>query len=148
MYRRGIRTDKFLLVLGGRVELLVGSENFRSKLQSFNYIGEEALTKPFFVPDFSAVVMTAARVYCISKDLYEKYQSYQTISRHRNSNMRILGPGSPLTIRRNSSRGNLGTPSPFPEREALLSHRTDSGTHQTSPKLSPAYGTFNAKKTL
>lgn len=144
LYKRGIRTDKFLLVLGGRVELLVGSENFRSKLQSFNYIGEEALTKPFFVPDFSAVVMTAARVYCISKDLYEKYQSYQTISRHRNSNVRILGPGSPLTIRRTPSRANFSSPSPFPEKEALLGHRSDSAQHHNAKGPQQPYGTFNA----
>ncbi|KPA78447.1 hypothetical protein ABB37_06074 [Leptomonas pyrrhocoris] len=144
LYKRGIRTDKFLLVLGGRVELLVGSENFRSKLQSFNYIGEEALTMPFFVPDFSAIVTAAARVYCIPKELYEKYLSYQTISRHRNNNVRILGPGSPLTIRLSPARSTFN-PSPAPEKESLLGSQSE-GSHHHSPRGQP-YGTFSSKKT-
>lgn len=143
IYSRGVRTNHFLLVLGGRVELLVGAENFRSKLQSFNFIGEEALTKPFFVPDFSAVVMTAARVYCISKELYEKYLSYQTMSRHRNSNVRILGPSSSVGMRRTPSRANV-TASPAAERESLLGPREDSMYHLSAK--TNAYGTFNGKK--
>lgn len=148
LYKRGIRTDKFLLVLGGRVELLVGQESFRAKLQSFNYIGEEALTKPFFVPDFSAVVMTAARVYCISKELYDKYQSYQTISRNRNSNVRILGPSSPLAMRRTPSRANL-TPVSVPEKEPLLGGVHSDSTHYRprSPK-GQQYGACNSKKNI
>ncbi|KPI85942.1 hypothetical protein ABL78_4985 [Leptomonas seymouri] len=143
LYKRGIRSDKFLLVLGGRVELLVGSENFRSKLKSFNYIAEEALAMPFYVPDFSAIVMSAARVYSISKDLYDKYLSYQTMSRSRNNNVRILGLGSPLTIRQSSSRANLGS-SLIPENESLLGPRVGGGRHPV-PKV-PPYGTFNPNK--
>jgi metal transporter CNNM len=149
LYTRGIRTDKFLLVLGGSVELLVGSENFRSKLQSFNYIGEEALTKPFFVPDFSAVVMTAARVYCIPREIYDKYQSYQAISRHRNSNVRILGPNSSAAIRRTPSRANF-TASPAPEKEALLGAHDSGHSHiiRGQRQQPQPYGTFTSKKTL
>ena len=142
LYRRGIRSDHFLLVLGGRVELLVGSDNFRSKLQSFNFIGEDALTSPFFVPDFSAVVMTAARVYCIPKDLYEKYLSYQTNSRHRSTNMRILGPGLPTGMRRTPSRATLNA-SPAAEKEGLLVQHNEV---LTGGARANAYGTFGSKR--
>ncbi|KAG5503591.1 hypothetical protein JIQ42_05812 [Leishmania sp. Namibia] len=139
LFSRGIRSDRFLLVLGGCVELLVGAEAFRSKLQSFNYIGEEALTTPFFVPDYSAIVITAARVYSISKALFDKYLYYQSISRQHSSNVRILGPGSQSSLRSSTSRPALATMASN-EREGLLSHRTDS-----TPTLQRHYGTTSKK---
>lgn len=127
LYSRGIRSDRFLLVLGGRVELLVGSEAFRTKLQSFTYIGEDALTSPFFVPDFSAIVISAARFYSISRGLFEKYLSYQSLSRHRSSTVRILGPppsNPPTTLRPSASRQALSALAGN-ERESLLGNRGD-----------------------
>ncbi|KAK7196133.1 hypothetical protein NESM_000548200 [Novymonas esmeraldas] len=122
LYSRGLRSDCFTLVLGGRVELLVGAETFRSKLQSFNFIGEEALTKSFFVPDYSAIVLSAARVYRISSAVFDKYLSYQSINRHRNSTLRILGPNTAASMRASASRQSLNIMENN-ERETLLSPR-------------------------
>ncbi|KAG5507548.1 hypothetical protein JKF63_06497 [Porcisia hertigi] len=135
LYSRGIRSDRFLLVLGGCVEILVGPEAFRSKLQSFNYIGEEALTASFFVPDFSVVVMTAARVYSISRALFEKYLHYQSSTRHHASKVRILSPGIPSSLRTSTSHRYPVTVTGS-EKDSLLCHCGD--TIQVPPKQ---YGT-------
>ncbi|KAG5481623.1 hypothetical protein CUR178_06975 [Leishmania enriettii] len=139
LFSRGIRSDHFLLVLGGCVELLVGAEAFRSKLQSFSYIGEEALTTSLFVPDYSAIVITAARVYRISKALFDKYLYYQSISRQHSSNVRILGPSSQSSLRPFTSRPALANMASN-EREGLLSHRTES-----TPTFQRHYGTTSKK---
>lgn len=141
LYSCGIRSDRLLLVLGGCVELLVGTEAFRTKLQSFNYIGEEALTTPFFVPDYSAAVITGARVYSIPKGLFDKYQYYQFASRQRSNNVRILSPGLPTLLRSSASRQGTSTMARS-ERDSLLGHRMDS-----AQALQRQYGT-TSKKTL
>ncbi|KAG5480984.1 hypothetical protein LSCM1_06658 [Leishmania martiniquensis] len=141
LFSRGIHSDRFLLVLGGCVELLVGGEAFCSKLQSFNYIGEEALTTPFFVPDYSAIVITAARVYSISKTLFDKYLYYQSINRHRRNNVHILGPGSSCSLHPSSSRQALAT-MPSSERDSLLCQRCDH-----TQALQRQYGATSKKTT-
>ncbi|GET87721.1 hypothetical protein, conserved [Leishmania tarentolae] len=139
LYSSGIRTERLLLVLGGSVELLVGPEAFRAKLQSFNYIGEEALTTPFFVPDYSAIVTTAARVYSISKVLFDKYHYYQYANYQRSSGARILSPTFPGLLRASASRQGLNTMTSS-ERESLLGHRMDG-----ADALQRQYGTTNKK---
>ncbi|CAJ1021908.1 putative Cyclin M transmembrane N-terminal domain containing protein [Leishmania shawi] len=139
LYSRGIRSDRLLLVLGGCVELLVGSEGFRSKLQSFNYIGEGALTTPLFIPDFSAVVLTAARVYSIPKALFDKYYHYQSINRERSSNVCVLSPSLQSTLRPSVSRQAMTTMAGS-ECDSLLGHRTDG-----IQALQRQYGTTSKK---
>ncbi|EPY41390.1 hypothetical protein AGDE_02534 [Angomonas deanei] len=95
LYSKGKHTNIFTLTLGGRVDMLVGNDNFPTNLSSFNSVGEEALTSEFYIPEYSAVVMRAARVYRIPKHKYELYLSYQSISSHRASHIRVLGGRQP-----------------------------------------------------
>lgn len=76
------------------MNILVSDENFPSRLLSFNFVGEKALTTPFYVPDFSAIVTSPARLYRISKVKYEKYLSYVSHEVHVAHRVRILSANS------------------------------------------------------
>lgn len=107
LYSKGMPTECFTLVLGGQVDLLVGRDSFPSKLLSFNFIAEEALTSPFYVPEFSAIVRTAARVYRIPKEKYEKYVTFQSVAKNVGTRVRILSSNTTLQQQRGSPRAAL-----------------------------------------
>jgi CBS domain-containing protein len=56
MYENNVPSDMCTLLLGGRVTIVVGSENFRSDVSSWSVLGKAALENPTFTPDFSAFV--------------------------------------------------------------------------------------------
>lgn len=56
MYEKDKPADKCTLILGGKVTVLAGSENFRSDLSSWSLLAPRALTGDLYVPDFSAYV--------------------------------------------------------------------------------------------
>ncbi|EPY31198.1 hypothetical protein STCU_00065 [Strigomonas culicis] len=138
LYAKGVSADHFTLVLGGRVDMLVGNDNFSSKLLSFDSIGEEALTSNFYVPEFSAAVLSSARVYRIPKATFEKCLSYQSIRENRKSHIRVLGGKSSQKAQsRTRSRGaEIGDPLEFSTQKCTLPSGLSSGSNK-------AYGTFN-----
>ncbi|CCW61278.1 unnamed protein product [Phytomonas sp. EM1] len=77
LYKKGVCSTNFTIVLGGQVELLVGEETFSTRIFSFSHVGEEALISSVFIPNFSAIVLQPARVYCIPRELYIEYASHQ-----------------------------------------------------------------------
>lgn len=56
LYEKGTASDTCTLILGGKVTVLVGAENFRSDLSSWAVMGISALERSDFCPDFSAFV--------------------------------------------------------------------------------------------
>nr|CCC94597.1 putative receptor-type adenylate cyclase GRESAG 4 [Trypanosoma congolense IL3000] len=76
LYRSGVVSSMFTLVLGGRVEVLVKSCGFSLRRRSFEWLGEDALRLPHYVPDFDAVVLYPTCLYRIPRELYNKYNYY------------------------------------------------------------------------
>lgn len=72
LYRRGVASDVFTLVLGGQVDLLVGFDCFHSSISSFDFIGEDALLSSFYTPDCTAVVQRPTRLFRIRRSSYER----------------------------------------------------------------------------
>lgn len=72
LYRKGVPSNVFTLVLGGTVDLLLGDDCFHSSLHIFDFIGEDALLLPSYIPDFTAVVGRPTRVYQIHKKLFDR----------------------------------------------------------------------------
>lgn len=94
LYKRGIPSEYFTLVLGGQIDLLVGCDCFHSTLRSFEFIGEDALFLPFYIPDCTAVVQRPARVYRIHKSAYERIYSAITDLAEQSANTRYISNAS------------------------------------------------------
>lgn len=81
LYKKGVPADFFVLVLGGVVDVLLGDDCFHSSLHIFDFVGENALLLPLFIPEFTAVVRRPARVYIITRkafdDVYELLEKHQ-----------------------------------------------------------------------
>lgn len=56
MYTRGVPSDTCTLILGGKVTVLAGTDEFRSDVSSWSLLGALALTEPVYTPDFTAFV--------------------------------------------------------------------------------------------
>lgn len=56
LYEKETPADKCTLILGGKVTVIAGSENFRSDLSSWSLVAPRALTEDLYLPDFSAYV--------------------------------------------------------------------------------------------
>jgi hypothetical protein len=56
LYAKGVPSDTCTLILGGKVTVLVGAENFRTDLSSWAVMGISAFEKSDFCPDFTAFV--------------------------------------------------------------------------------------------
>jgi hypothetical protein len=56
LYEKGVKSDACTLILGGKVTIIVGEEDFRSELSSWSVLGRTALENISFSPDFSAYV--------------------------------------------------------------------------------------------
>ena len=70
LYTRGIDSDAFHLILSGKVNVCSGNEGFMITQSSFNYLGQEALVRDDYRPDFSAKVMGQARILKITRQQY------------------------------------------------------------------------------
>jgi len=71
IFKKGNKSKNFVLILSGKVEIYSGRENFMSIASSFTPIGQNALLKANYVPDFTAVVVEATKYLQIS------FKSYQ-----------------------------------------------------------------------
>jgi hypothetical protein len=56
LYKKGTPSDVCTLILGGKVTVLVGAENFRSDLSSWAVMGISVFEQSEFCPDFTAFV--------------------------------------------------------------------------------------------
>jgi hypothetical protein len=67
LYRRGQSSSTFTLVLQGRAYVWAGSESFLSEIAPWSCIGNNALSRGDYCPDFTAVTVGACRLLQISK---------------------------------------------------------------------------------
>ena len=56
LYEKNVSSDKFTLILSGKVTIVVGSENFRSDIAAWSVLGVNALEDNQWAPDYSAFV--------------------------------------------------------------------------------------------
>jgi CRP-like cAMP-binding protein len=67
LYRRGELNSTFTLVLQGRACVWAGSESFLSEVAPWTCVGNNALLKADYRPDFTAVTAGACRLLQISR---------------------------------------------------------------------------------
>jgi len=72
LYERGKIADTFYLILSGHVEIKTGNEMFKVSYAKYNYLGEHALEKNNYKPDFTAKVQKKAKLLAITKKAYLK----------------------------------------------------------------------------
>ena len=72
LYTRGVDSDCFHLILGGKVQVCSGNEGFMITQSAFNFLGAEALVRDDYRPDFSAKVIEQARILKITRVEYRK----------------------------------------------------------------------------
>ena len=56
LYKKARLTDFCTFILGGKVSVVAGKDNFRSDVSSFNLLAPGALSEKLYAPDFSAYV--------------------------------------------------------------------------------------------
>ena len=71
LYRPGESSDRFTLVLQGQLKIFAGSEDFESELGPWSYVGQSALTKDNYAPDFKAFACKGSRVLFINRADYK-----------------------------------------------------------------------------
>jgi len=82
LYENKKPCDVFTLVLGGKVTVLVGSENFRSDISAWSVLGKAALENPAFSPDFTAYVSDGpCKCLCIQRSAFIAAVDASTIER-------------------------------------------------------------------
>lgn len=57
-----IREMFFTLILNGKVEVISGTDEFKSESGPWSFLGVRALSQAEFIPDFSARVLTTTRI--------------------------------------------------------------------------------------
>eukprot|EP01025_Chloroclados_australasicus_P030843 TRINITY_DN31030_c0_g1_i5.p1 TRINITY_DN31030_c0_g1~~TRINITY_DN31030_c0_g1_i5.p1 ORF type:complete len:527 (-),score=68.24 TRINITY_DN31030_c0_g1_i5:393-1973(-) len=74
LYQKGQVSDKFSLILQGKLLVYAGNEMFMSELGPWNYLGASALScqqKPY-LPDYDAITYGQCRVLRIARGEYDK----------------------------------------------------------------------------
>lgn len=71
IYKKGVSTEYFTLILQGKVVVYAGSDAFESELGPWCYIGQKALTTDPFLPDFKACPQGAVRLLKIRRGDYK-----------------------------------------------------------------------------
>ncbi|CDW89146.1 UNKNOWN [Stylonychia lemnae] len=72
LYRRGVASEDFILLLQGKVQVQSGLDQFQVTLSTFNYFGLDALITDNYIPDYTARVSKYARIIRISRINYRK----------------------------------------------------------------------------
>ncbi|ESS62832.1 hypothetical protein TCDM_09447 [Trypanosoma cruzi Dm28c] len=141
LYRDGVQTTVFTLVLGGTVQAFVGSSKFPLRRRSFQWFAEEALTLENYVPDFDAFVLSPTRVYRIPKDVYARYLRYNEIYTHTYDKIVMMGKKT-TGMNQHASSHALST-----QREEVFQKRQAKGDDREgllkTQKESGLYGTFD-----
>ena len=90
LYQRGVPSDHFTLILSGKVMVYSGHEGFMITQSSFNYLGDQALTRDDFKPDFSAKVVENSRILRITREKYR--EALSSLQQTKNVQRRHYGP--------------------------------------------------------
>eukprot|EP00796_Vickermania_ingenoplastis_P012512 gene12512-8568_t len=107
LYQRGVPSEVFTLVLGGRVDLLLGCDCIHSTLRSFEFLGEDALLSLYYTPDCTAVVQRPARIFRIPRSHYDRIFSAVYDHEEQAAHMRCLQANAPMKARGGLETDNL-----------------------------------------
>ena len=72
LYKSGVESTHFVLILQGKVEVTTASENFNFELGPWSVLGSKALTQARYVPDFTAEAMAPCRILKLEKAAYTR----------------------------------------------------------------------------
>jgi len=72
LFTRGVDCDHFYFILSGKVMVVSGNEGFMVEQTSFNFLGADSLIRDDYRPDFSAKVISNARLLKITRMQYRK----------------------------------------------------------------------------
>lgn len=70
LYRSGVSSNVFTLVIAGRVEVFAGKEEIALELPSWSILGADALSSEHFVPSFSCRVVHDSTIMQITKQSF------------------------------------------------------------------------------
>mmetsp|Transcript_3213 Transcript_3213/g.4747 ORF Transcript_3213/g.4747 Transcript_3213/m.4747 type:complete len:779 (-) Transcript_3213:15-2351(-) len=73
IYKRGKQEDFFTLVLSGKMDVVVGIDEFSTEVGAWNYLGLRALYLKTFIPDFSATARPGTKLLKIHKVNFVHY---------------------------------------------------------------------------
>ncbi|RNF26459.1 putative receptor-type adenylate cyclase GRESAG 4 [Trypanosoma conorhini] len=139
LYRDGVATTVFTLVLAGKVVASVGPSKFPLKRSCFQCLAEEALTSSDYAPEFDAVVLSPTRVYRIPKELYSRYLDYNAVYTKTYDKLVMLGMSSvdvaqhaPKSDSLTQRPGDAGQRQPHgDDKEGLLQRQKESNMYGT-----------------
>jgi metal transporter CNNM len=72
LYKSGVESSHFVLILQGKVDVTTTSENFNFELGPWSVLGSKALTQERYVPDFTAEAMAPCRILKLEKAAYKR----------------------------------------------------------------------------
>ena len=83
MYEKGVNSHTCTLILGGKIAIVVGNDDFRSDISSWSLLGTKSLMDPSYVPDFTAYVSDGpCRCLCFTHDAFAEALDASAIERH------------------------------------------------------------------
>jgi hypothetical protein len=101
LYEKGVNSHVCTLILGGKIAIVVGNDDFRSDVSSWSLLGIKALKDPSYVPDFTAYVSDGpCRCLCFTNDAFAEAVDASAVERHLETSSASLGS---LTLAESSS---------------------------------------------
>ena len=71
LYEKNVRNNKCTLILGGKINIIAGADNFQSVVSSWSVLASKALTDDNYAPDFSAYVSGGpCRCLCLKREIF------------------------------------------------------------------------------
>lgn len=118
LYEKEKPTDKCTLILGGKVTVIAGDENFRSDLSSWSLLASRALSGDLYLPDFSAYVSSGpCRCLQFSREIFgaaaaaSELEAIPQNSDNNDIGHQLLASGSspdgPLVVNSNQKEDSL-----------------------------------------
>lgn len=72
LYKRGVASDTFSLVLQGRLLVWAGNEEFASEVGPWQSVGHKALLSDKYLPDFTACTTGPCRLIQIKRAAFQQ----------------------------------------------------------------------------
>jgi metal transporter CNNM len=83
MYEKGVNSHICTLILGGKITIVVGNDDFRSDISSWALLGTKSLMDPLYVPDFTAYVSDGpCRCLCFTHDAFAAAVDASAVEKH------------------------------------------------------------------
>jgi len=80
VYKQGVKSNRFTLILQGHLQIEAGTERFTSHVGPWGFLGVMALKQLSYIPDFDAVATNSCRILQISRDDYNSALKRKSVS--------------------------------------------------------------------